>query len=399
MKSKKLRIAGLAFACAVSGVGHAALPGGISGPWFNPEQSGHGLSVYVIPGGRAAVLWHVYDPSGAPLTLYIEGDVTGKRIDGVAYAPSGMVFGEFDPATLQLPVWGEVDLEFSDCDTAVLSWRSDDPAYPAGEMEVRRLAYIDGVECEFVVENDLPAGLYQGSLERAGTEQFGPVTTTAIGIVDSDGSLWGIERSPIPGPAWVGTVVAYYMHIEPIAQNGSTISTRGFSDQLFWFSRIGDTPGQGLSISGDWQVGGQVTGTFSATESGLFAGPIEQVWTPASASMQLIAPVSVPQLVGEYTVPLRTQFFEVNASLSIDGTGGLCLRLPEPVEISDSCGFTGIVSTPDGADGVIDFQIRDMRVDNGSQYRGRGWLAEVDGVTELVLVGDDGAHGFGLIGY
>ncbi|HSH28167.1 MAG TPA: hypothetical protein VK972_10455, partial [Wenzhouxiangella sp.] len=125
----------------------AALPGGISGHWYNPDQSGHGITLLLIQPDFAQAVWHVYDTDGDPLTLVIEGNVSGHQIEGTAYAPRGMHFGEFDPADMEVPVWGEVAINFSSCQRAELSWDATDPAYGEGSTPLHRLAGVVGADC------------------------------------------------------------------------------------------------------------------------------------------------------------------------------------------------------------------------------------------------------------
>ncbi len=127
----------------------AQLPPGISGAWYNPQQSGHGLSIEILDDKRALAFWYVYDPQGNPVHLYLDGRIEGRRIEATAYAPRGMRFGSFRREDLELPVWGEVALDFSSCDKALLQWDSDRPEYGSGSSEVQRLTRISGLDCEF----------------------------------------------------------------------------------------------------------------------------------------------------------------------------------------------------------------------------------------------------------
>src|SRR5690606_32960377 len=145
--SKTLAALGASVLLCASQLAHAGLPGSISGPWYNPEQRGHGLTVDVVSPDKAGVIWHVFDPDGHPLTLYIEGDISGRRIDGEAYAPEGMRFGEVDRSDVQLPHWGSVDIEFDDCNNARLDWSAEESSYGDGNMSIIRLAGLNGVDC------------------------------------------------------------------------------------------------------------------------------------------------------------------------------------------------------------------------------------------------------------
>src|SRR5690606_21679948 len=143
---------------------HAYLPGSLSGPFYNPEQSGHGITVTVVNDQTAVAIWHVFDPDGKPLTLYIEGSIEGRRIVGNAYAPQGMRFGEFDRDDIELPLWGSIEIAFDDCRNATLSWDAVDASYADGEMPIRRLASLKGIQCDLPPRNDLAPGIYEATV-------------------------------------------------------------------------------------------------------------------------------------------------------------------------------------------------------------------------------------------
>ena len=120
---------------------------GHSGAWYNPEQSGHGLSVEVISSKRAVVFWYTFDPRGNPVWLYIDGAIEGNVVLGDAYYLDGMIWGQFDPSTKIMQSWGTVNLEFSDCNYAEVVWDSEFPEYGQGQLPLIRLTSIYGVAC------------------------------------------------------------------------------------------------------------------------------------------------------------------------------------------------------------------------------------------------------------
>jgi beta-glucanase (GH16 family) len=93
-----------------------------SGSWFNDEQSGHGFSIEVgtAPSGfpQAVVYWYSYDSEGEPLFMVGSGVPDGNRLEIDFTSPTGMVYGEFDPATVDRPVAGRAVFEFEDQETA-----------------------------------------------------------------------------------------------------------------------------------------------------------------------------------------------------------------------------------------------------------------------------------------
>ncbi len=159
-----LAFAGLLYA---SPPATAQLPSGISGAWYNPAQSGHGLSVELHSPTKAIVFWMVYDPDGNPVHLYIDASVQGQSLGGPAYLSRGMRFGSFDRKEHQFLHWGEVNIKFLTCRDARLSYDASGPAgegYGEGQLPLQRLLGIAGLPCEGSSEY---VGLYDGSLTAA----------------------------------------------------------------------------------------------------------------------------------------------------------------------------------------------------------------------------------------
>lgn len=371
---------------------HAALPGGLSGTWYNPAQSGHGVSLEVVAGDRAVALWHVYDSEGKPLTLYVDGRIDGRHIDGVAYAPTGMRFGAFDPATLQLPVWGEVDIDVASCSQATLTFVAQDPALGAGQIELTRLTRAAGLDCGLTPTFDrMPTGLYNGE-----TIPVRHAAQQLRGIVDRDGRLWGYAgpfadagvAPQVPGPGWVGAYLPKVIEIEPLALDGQRIPVRAalrFAGALAGRS----VPAVVESGSGNWTTAG--SGQFTPPTGSYDNDP--QSWRAGSTpGINLVTGVNLTVLAGQYNVPLRTQFFDLTANLAVAADGSACLQL------GDSCTHRGRLTTAEGTHGLIDFSLSDQLNPALAGYHGRGWLQDTPQGRQLVLIGDNGTQGLLLIG-
>ncbi len=396
MMSALVRFGFVLLALAGSATVFAGLPGSISGTWYNPAQSGHGLSLDVLAGDRAIAIWHVFDADGRPLTLYIEAQIDGRRLNGQAYAPRGMRFGSFNPAELQLPVWGEVEISFASCDRGELSWRSAQAGFPDGRMPLVRLATIEGSDCTLPVENALPFGLYVGERD---DWVFRPVTDL-LGIVDREGRLWGFDRKfrnnsarvPIPGSAWLGNdSYPRVYRIDPREViDGEVSATQAVYPAMALSS---STTGVSGSSNGVWRLeaAGGAAGEFIA---GTFGNQsIMNRWRRgAPAATSLVAPVDLVRLQGQYTVVLRNQFFEYPATVVIGADGSLCI--PSQAEsASEPCRLRGTVTTPEGRFGLIDFTAFDVRFPGLASYTGRGWLLDTASGRELNLVGGNGTIG------
>lgn len=121
-----------------------------SGAWFNPDQSGHGLSIQVLDEERTIAFWFAYKPDGSPMFLIIDGVNDGHTVTGPAYYQEGMTWRQFDPATLDTEVWGEISIEFPGCNSAVLTWSSSMEGYGDGQVDLERLTFIGDLECDEV---------------------------------------------------------------------------------------------------------------------------------------------------------------------------------------------------------------------------------------------------------
>jgi hypothetical protein len=134
-----------------------------SGAWYNPERSGEGLVVEVLPDGRAVIYWFTYQPddSSRQAWMIAEGSVRtdpitslpvpqpDARIEQAAtFQPIGGVYGpDFDPADIELVEWGEISLSFYPASTR-FSWESNDPGFGSGDYNLERLARPMLADCE-----------------------------------------------------------------------------------------------------------------------------------------------------------------------------------------------------------------------------------------------------------
>lgn len=384
--------AGVFAAAAACLPAQAALPTGVSGSWYNPAQSGHGLSVEVLNPEHALVYWYVYDRDGNPFFLYIEGRIQGQRIDGVAYAPSGMRWGNFDPQALRKPVWGEVDLEFSDCDNARLSWEANSPDFGNGSMDVVRLSSVHTLNCQLapVSESPLSGGLYSvvSSKARPGS------TTTLSGVaaVDPQGVVWateflgyGAEMYDIPGPTFIGSWISRALSVMPAGDG--TASVRLSNNSWAMWSWSAAYPSGVETPDAQWSYGNAgVTLSFSS-----IANNSNETWAFTAAPGALVAPLTREELARTYSVRFRGQFSSNEQAMQVNADGTICIAASQ----TEPCRYAGRYWLPDGGDGFMDFEVADIRNPN-AVHRGRGFLHTEEGGRVLVMIGDNGLHGFAL---
>ncbi len=121
----------------------------ITGGWYDPAQDGAGLTLEILDGDRAVVIWYTYDINGNQVWILGVGMLDGHRIViEQARITSGGTFGvDFDPAAVQRNVWGRLELMFSDCNNATLAYEGP-PAFGAGTQQLQRLTTVNGLPCD-----------------------------------------------------------------------------------------------------------------------------------------------------------------------------------------------------------------------------------------------------------
>jgi len=123
--------------------GHSAL-------WYNPNQSGHGINLYMLPNQGVLVFWYVYDNSGNPIWLLGIGTHDGfKATMNVSISNGAMFPPNFDPDDVNLVNWGQFELSFSGCDAGLFKWIPlVGNGFTAGEMNIIRVNKTLGLSCQ-----------------------------------------------------------------------------------------------------------------------------------------------------------------------------------------------------------------------------------------------------------
>ncbi|MCK7592925.1 hypothetical protein [Pseudomarimonas salicorniae] len=382
----------LALACALGGLlaqGPAhALPPGLDGSWFDPAHPGHGLTVERIDAGRALVFWHAFDTHGRPLTLYIEARVEGDTLRGEALAPQGMRFGVFDPQTLQLPEWGEVNLQFSDCRTALLRWRGLDSEYGEGQATLQRLLPLSDSACSLAAPAGLPgmdgyrvSGYLNGDFTVEG--QGGPKRSLWVsGHVDPEGVLRATVE-PFPGAHLSDTPVL-------IGEPLPSASGRAELQVRYLRNRLGDLLDQAF---GD---------PVSTVEGGAFPLQLKTRSEPRGAA----AYDYTGRVHGVDEIDIRVEPWSrervrfgiygdpANGELQIRSDGTLCLRiLGDPP--STTCRFSGRMLSQGEASFRFELQETGrgqppfIGTGVGHDSAEGGWP-----MTSVKMIGDNGVEGF-----
>lgn len=96
--------------------------------WWNPQESGWGMSIVQHPSGQVLVVWFVYNSAGVPTWYVIPAGrwETSARYAGTVYKATGPFFGSsFDPSQVNVTPAGSATLSFTGHATANFSYTVD----------------------------------------------------------------------------------------------------------------------------------------------------------------------------------------------------------------------------------------------------------------------------------
>ncbi|WP_181918915.1 hypothetical protein [Wenzhouxiangella sediminis] len=148
ISTKKLLAAFLASFLLIGSSHAIMISGGFTGNWFNPEASGQGFQLQVMPDGRAVAFWFTYDANGNQVWLVGEDYIDGNTLNLQMSQPVGASFGDgYNSDDVELIPFGTVSLTFDDCNSGTATWQSSNPDFGSGQMPLQRLSSSAGVNC------------------------------------------------------------------------------------------------------------------------------------------------------------------------------------------------------------------------------------------------------------
>ena len=127
-----------------------------SGAWFNPERSGEGFVIEVLPNDRVVVYWFSYAPDDSGQQAWLTGDARfdnspeqdNAEVSVTLFQTAGAYFGDdFAPQDVQLIPWGSIDLTFIDENSGQVSWSGPED-FGSGSYSLTRLAQPLLAECD-----------------------------------------------------------------------------------------------------------------------------------------------------------------------------------------------------------------------------------------------------------
>lgn len=122
-----------------------------SGSWYNPQQSGHGFLLQVVPPTTILAYWFVFTPDGTAQSWVLGAgnfDPSSNTVTIEAAQDTGAKFPpSFSSNDITQTDWGSLTFTFTDCSNGTVSWSSKLPAYGSGSMPITKLAEVDGLHC------------------------------------------------------------------------------------------------------------------------------------------------------------------------------------------------------------------------------------------------------------
>lgn len=122
---------------------------GLSGNWAIEGHNGEGLQIQVLDGGLMLFFWFTYNTQAEPYWLLTQSPVQLESNWGAftMVFPNGSTFGDnYDENQFSTHVWGEVELEFTDCNHAQMDFQSD-LGFGSGSYNLIRVTATEDNTC------------------------------------------------------------------------------------------------------------------------------------------------------------------------------------------------------------------------------------------------------------
>jgi len=122
--------------------------GGINGIYYNPDADGH--YIYILDNNyNTVVLWSTFDNDGNQAWIFGIGElVNGRSLIADAYINTGgrvSLDGEIEQAEANR--WGTLEVEMSNCKEGFFSFKSDQPEFGSGQIQISRVASVRQLGC------------------------------------------------------------------------------------------------------------------------------------------------------------------------------------------------------------------------------------------------------------
>jgi hypothetical protein len=302
---------------------------GFSGAWYDPQQSGHGLFLEVLPGDRLLAWWFTFTPDGTQQSWFggvgtISGNTATVQVD---LTRGGQWIPNFDATRIVNVPWGTLTFTFSDCNNGRVDFTSTYPGYGSNHMTLARLTQPWGLTCGDTAGSSAMAakGMWTG------TTSLGESVRT---IILDDGTYYIVYSSPGGGRD------AGVLQGSASAAGGQLTSSDGMD---FPIAIGAETLGSATPVT----LGGTyvANGTLQLT---VVEGTVTRTLT-ATYDASYDQPASLAAVAGSYSGYTGHAGGALNATFAVDSGGRLTGK-------NSACSFAGTL-TPHGSVNVFDFTV------------------------------------------
>lgn len=203
-------------------VAGAGIQAGFSGSWYEPENSGHGLTIEVLDGvassdpDRLYAIWNVYDNSGDQAWVFGVGNIEDNQAKLEAFITSDGAFPPvFSGEMPQVTPWGELTISFDSCQSGELIYSSTAPGFDvSGSLELTRLTAIKNLDCSL---------LTTGAIDRMGRPA---INTVLIDLLEDTGltDTYNTTHDPMQWSQFTGEIQANLTAVDTLdGETGNTV--------------------------------------------------------------------------------------------------------------------------------------------------------------------------------
>ncbi|WP_146151717.1 sialidase family protein [Ahniella affigens] len=125
----------------------AGITAGYTGTWINQAEPGHGMLIEILPDNRLLAWWFTFTPDGQQAWFGGIGTYSGNLATiQVIKAQGGRFLPNFNPADIQNPVLGTMQIRFDSCMKGQVDYAFGQ-GFGSGTWSIDRLTVAAGLNC------------------------------------------------------------------------------------------------------------------------------------------------------------------------------------------------------------------------------------------------------------
>ncbi len=134
---------------AATSSGNVPITPGFTGAWYDPNQSGHGIFLEVLPNNVLLAAWYTFNPDGTQQAWFTGlGTIANNTaVVNADLTTGGQWIPNFNPTKIVNNPWGTLTFGFTDCNHGRVDFASTYPGYGTNHMDLSRLTQPAGVTC------------------------------------------------------------------------------------------------------------------------------------------------------------------------------------------------------------------------------------------------------------